>query len=142
MRGNLPSVKTLRAITSYPRELRMVLECATYGNLVTLLCGAKPFGKRSRFDGFNIAGAGYRCTCGMHRGQYHNPPSFHELKMSMADELCETCGVEYIPHGHNDKSPAIEYCNAGDTYTTTLLFVNGRYRVGSWGDIVERGHYD
>ena len=31
----------------------------------------------------------------------------------------------------------IRYVNMGDTYATTLLKVNGRYCVGSWGDVVE-----
>ena len=65
--------------------------------------------------------------------------------MLLAEAACPdlgTFGVEYIPEGHNMRSPAIEYLNAGDTYTDTLLYVNGRFRVGCWGDIVERGNYD
>lgn len=72
----------------------------------------------------------------------YNPHSLTTLKLDAVDELIETHGVEYIPAGHNQKSPAISYCNAGDTYTTTLLHVNGSFRVGCWGDIVERGNYD
>lgn len=53
-----------------------------------------------------------------------------------------TFGVEGIERGHNQRSPAIEYLNAGDTYEITLLYVRGQFRVGCWGDIVERGHYD
>lgn len=62
--------------------------------------------------------------------------------MDIIDRILNTHGVEYIPQGHNAKSPAITYCNTGDTYGTTILYVNGRYRVGCWGDIVERGNYD
>jgi hypothetical protein len=62
--------------------------------------------------------------------------------MDAIDGFLGTHGVEYIPRGHNAKSPAIAYCNAGDTYGTTILLVNGRYRIGAWGDIVERGSYD
>ena len=51
-------------------------------------------------------------------------------------------GVEYIPRGHNARSPAIEYVNAGDPYADTVMFVSGRFIVGCWGDIVERGNYD
>lgn len=52
-------------------------------------------------------------------------------------------GVEHINSGHNTKSPAIDYVNCGDPYTTTLMYVWGRgYVVGCWGDIVERGKYD
>lgn len=50
-------------------------------------------------------------------------------------------GVETIPSGSNSRSPEITYVNMGDTYSTTILFVNGNFRVGSWGDIVERGNY-
>lgn len=65
--------------------------------------------------------------------------------MLLAEAACPdlgTFGVEYIPQGHNRRSPEIEYLNAGDTYAATLLYVNGRFRVGCWGDIVERGNYD
>ena len=50
-------------------------------------------------------------------------------------------GVEYIPAGSGSCSPAIEYVNMGDTYDTTVMWVNGRFRIGCWGDIVERGNY-
>jgi hypothetical protein len=72
----------------------------------------------------------------------HNAPSFHEIKIAMLDKAVGACGVEYISHGLNSRSPAIEYLNTGDPYTSTLLFVNGKYRVGCWGDIVERGNYE
>lgn len=62
--------------------------------------------------------------------------------MEEIDSILGTHGVEYIPAGHNAKSPAITYCNAGDAYATTILLVNGRFRIGCWGDIVERGNYD
>jgi hypothetical protein len=65
--------------------------------------------------------------------------------MLLAEAACPdlgTFGVEYIPEGHNKRSPAIDYLNAGDTYETTLLYVRGRFSVGCWGDIVERGNYD
>lgn len=66
-----------------------------------------------------------------------------ELKprMQRIDEVLHTYGVEYTPAGTNRKSPAFYYCNTGDTYATTVLKVNGRFRVGCWGDIVERGNY-
>jgi hypothetical protein len=50
-----------------------------------------------------------------------------------------TFGVEHIRAGHNRRSPAVEYLNSGDTYDLTLLHINGRFSVGCWGDIVERG---
>lgn len=123
----LPSVQTLSKITSYPKELRKVLELTSMAELQTMLGNPNYPVKFPKTVAW-IA-------------QCYHYPRFHELKMSMADELCETCGVEYIAHGKGSKSPAIEYCNAGDTYAVTLLYVNGAYRVGCWGDYVERGNY-
>jgi hypothetical protein len=128
----LPSVKTLQSVTAYPKELRKVLECQSIGELETLLRADKPFGKKSKFGAFTI------CAKECYRKSYN----LHSLKMSMADELCQTYGVEYIPSGKNKRSPAIEYCNIGDPYVPTLMFVNGQYGVGCWGNIVESGNYD
>jgi hypothetical protein len=61
--------------------------------------------------------------------------------MYACDKIMMGYGVKYITAGNNAKSPAIEYVNFGGTYDTTLLYINGQYRVGSWGDIVERGSY-
>ncbi len=58
------------------------------------------------------------------------------------DSILNHHGIEYIPAGHNRRSPAITYSNAGDTYGATVLIVRGEFRLGCWGDIVERGHYD
>lgn len=52
-----------------------------------------------------------------------------------------TFGVEHTPAGNNRRSPAIDYLNTGDSYELTLMFINGRFRVGCWGDLVERGSY-
>ncbi len=65
-----------------------------------------------------------------------------ETRLERIDKILGTCGVERIPHGHNQQSPTIHYCNGGDTYTVTILKISGRFRIGCWGDIVERGHYD
>ena len=129
---SLPSVKTLVQITTWPKEARAVLESR---GAVTraLLESDKPFP--------NSSWGNFEHTHNWVRSCYNQPPR-HDIRMAMADELCETCGVEYTPAGHNAKSPAIEYLNAGDTYAATLLYVNGSYRVGCWGDIVERGKYD
>jgi hypothetical protein len=119
----IPSVKSLKIIAGDKApQLRKLLEVKKTNNLHAII------------DNFP-ATAKWLNSC-------YNPPSFHELKMSMADELLGTSGVEYISRGKNKRSPAIEYCNAGDPYTSTLMFVNGSYRVGTWGDIVERGNYD
>jgi len=52
-----------------------------------------------------------------------------------------TFGVEGFEAGRNSRSPEISYLNTGDPYDSTLLYVNGRYRIGCWGDYVERGNY-
>jgi hypothetical protein len=31
-----------------------------------------------------------------------------------------------------------QYCNAGDSYAMTVMYVNGRLCVGDWGSLVER----
>lgn len=65
------------------------------------------------------------------------------LVLRDCDAILETHGCEFIPQGHNQKSPSIEYCNTGETYATTLLLIDGMtFRVGNWGDYVERGNYD
>ena len=70
------------------------------------------------------------------------------MKKDTALELYNTmangCGIENIglPDGcfSSCQKPDvdIEYVNKGDTYATTLLKVNGNYRIGCWGDEVER----
>ena len=53
-----------------------------------------------------------------------------------------TLGVEHIDEGNNDKSPAIAYLNTGDSYGWTVMVIRGRFVLGAWGDIVERGDYN
>lgn len=71
---------------------------------------------------------------------YHKP-SRTELVLAAADELLETHGVEAVfsPNGYG-VNPALSYCNAGDTYSLTLLFRHdlGRWVVSTFGDQVER----
>jgi len=124
--ANLPSVKTLATIAhERAKELRSVLELTKRSELEALLDSGK-----------------YPVTAKWY-WQCYNPMAFGTAKLSIADEILNTHGVEYIQAGHGAKSPAIEYCNAGDTYAATLMYVAGKgYRVGCWGDIVERGNYD
>lgn len=37
----------------------------------------------------------------------------------------------------SDVETDIQYCNAGDTYALTIMYVNGRLSIGDWGSIVE-----
>lgn len=61
-------------------------------------------------------------------------------------------GAGLILPGDGPRSPSIEYANLGETYAPTILYLDGvssggrstgrgRWAVGSWGDIVERGRY-
>lgn len=56
--------------------------------------------------------------------------------------LPHASGVERIPPGRTRLSPSVVYVNLGDPYRPTLLYVRGRFRVGDWGTLVERGSYD
>ena len=49
--------------------------------------------------------------------------------------------VQEIPPGTGARSPRILYVNKGDPYETTVLWIGGNFRIGCWGDIVERGNY-
>ena len=121
----LPSVKTLSRIAGKrAKELREILECGDFERL-DALC-------EKRYPATN----GWVQSC-------FNRPTLNDIKMSIADDILDTCGVEGIPEGHNTKSPSIEYCNTGESYDATLLLIDGRrFAVGSWADIVERGNYD
>lgn len=64
-------------------------------------------------------------------------------RMETINALLGTHGVEFQDNGKGKNSPAFLYCNAGDTYNWTVLYIFGKgFRVGCWGDIVERGNYD
>ena len=135
METRLPSVKTLATIAhERAKELRAVLEISKRSELEALL-------ERPATDGGEFSSL-YPVTRAWYRSCLH-PMAFGTAKLSIASEIIGACGVEYIPAGHNKRSPAIEYCNTGDTYGATLMYVSGRgYVVGCWGDIVERGKYD
>jgi hypothetical protein len=95
------------------KELRSVLETCTREGLETLLASGK-----------------YPFTANWYRKCYY-PTSLVSGKLSIADEILGTFGVESIEN-------VADYCNAGDSYAETLMYVYGRgYRVGSWGSIVE-----
>jgi hypothetical protein len=54
------------------------------------------------------------------------------------DGVINTHGVEYLGH-HKRRHLPVWYCNAGDTYATTVVFFGPVMRVACWGDYVERG---
>lgn len=51
------------------------------------------------------------------------------------DHILDNFGVEVIRDIHGDV--VAYYSNAGDTYATTVMLVNGFYRVTTLGDFVE-----
>ena len=122
----LPSIKTLRDRIERPyrlpegtaKAIRAILECKT----VEAVC--------------ELSGAASR----MFGACYHRP-TLQSVKLEAINELMDGHGVEYIPAGRNRRSPAIEYINVGETYLDTIMWTRGRYVVGCWGDIVERGNY-
>lgn len=56
-------------------------------------------------------------------------------------DIIQAYGVEEIPPGTGARSPGIMYCNKGDPYDTTVMWVRGRFVVGDWGSYVEKGSY-
>lgn len=72
--------------------------------------------------------------------QCYHRPSRHERVMCAADELMETHGVEAIFRPDSETEPHLSYCNMGDPYLLTLVYLHetGRYVVASYGDEVER----
>lgn len=71
-------------------------------------------------------------------GQCHHAPKDRHIKREAINEIAEMHGVELLGI-HKRSGEYLEYCNAGDTYTTTILFRGHRLMVGCWGDYVERG---
>ena len=114
----LPSIKTLEsAFPGHGKELRQVLEM-----------------RRSQLAQ-HPAGAARLAEC------FH-PPATYDVRMCVLDSIGGTCGVGYIAHKDDTshESYGIEYLNIGDPYAATIIYDHrsGRYRVSSWGDIVER----
>ena len=53
------------------------------------------------------------------------------------DRLFRSYGVEYLGV-HKRSNFDVHYCNAGDAYAPTILFIGLRMVVGTWADLVER----
>jgi len=64
----------------------------------------------------------------------------HKRALRRYNRMAGLHGVESFCFPENSPNPAFEclYVNTGETYGTTLLRVNGIYRVGSWGNVMER----
>jgi hypothetical protein len=63
---------------------------------------------------------------------FHEPNDL-DRRLAALDELLGTHGVEAC-------GPAFEYLNAGDAYNLTVIYSRktDSFRLGCWGDIVER----
>lgn len=64
------------------------------------------------------------------------------VALEKCDKILNGHGVECIPAGIGSNSPEIKYVNLGDTYSTTIILVDGIFRVGDWGSYVEKGNYN
>ncbi len=75
--------------------------------------------------------------------QCYNPPGHHHLLMTALNSLLGTHGCETVGPVDMRNGPPVEYLNAGDTYSTTLLWFRdldsgrGRFRIGCMADAVE-----
>ena len=117
MSMNFPSIKTLETATmdkSKAKELRELLK-----------------GERKTRDYKSVQQLESQC--------FNSPDHVYRL-MTACNEIMEGFGLEVVS---KDGNAVYEYVNLGDTYTTTLIrhIPSGRYIVGSWGDIVEKGEY-
>lgn len=114
----LPSIKTLEsAFPGRGKELRQALKMT-----------------RSQLAE-HPAGKARMAEC------YH-PLRTCDIRLHALDSIAGTHGVEYIAH-EDDASHGVYglwYLNAGDSYSATIIYDHrvSRYRVASWGDIVER----
>lgn len=60
--------------------------------------------------------------------------------MEKLDKLLRTHGVEEVAQDFQNGVAVGEnfkYLNTGDTYTWTIIRHRGRFKLGSWGDLVE-----
>lgn len=72
---------------------------------------------------------------------YNSTMSRTTLVLHAVDIILGTYGVEALGEADNPGyAPDYEYCNAGDTYATTLIYkrATDRLFIGCWGDIAEK----
>lgn len=101
-----------------------------------------------RFSSLIHGNAVLSATAAYARSCYGDPFDSGMWRRTMAlhaiDRLLGTYGVEPLGTVDVHDGPAFEYCNAGDTYATTLIYMRDTdtLRIGCWGDLVERGLVD
>lgn len=64
----------------------------------------------------------------------HGTRSESDVRLSAVGRILGTHGVESFTTSDGVR---VTYCDAGDTYASTVLRVGQSYRVGSWGDLVK-----
>ena len=72
--------------------------------------------------------------------QCYNEPSVKEKRMVALNEIISGYGVEALQHAEAGccDAPLCEYVNTGDTYSATIVRLQGgKYVVSTWGDMVE-----
>ena len=60
-----------------------------------------------------------------HLDRCYHQPSNACLRLIAINDVLDMHGVEYVSHGRNARSPAFWYLNAGDSYATTIVRING-----------------
>lgn len=62
------------------------------------------------------------------------------LILHAINEILNMFGVEPLGRLKDDLGPMYEYCNSGDTYSTTLIYsrLTNTIRIDCWGDLAER----
>lgn len=72
------------------------------------------------------------------------PRDMVKLLREVDEEIMHACGHECMrlrAKTRDNHDYFYEYChyvNTGDPYNTTLFWWRGKFRIGSWGDLVER----
>lgn len=105
----LPSIKTLTTVfKDKAKQARAILETE---NTTTIYSPSVDYARKTAYN--------------RHKKYF--------IKLLALSDLGGFYGVEYIQAGQE----YAEYLNAGDTYTPTLIYWRGNYRVQSLGDFVE-----
>lgn len=71
----------------------------------------------------------------------YRAPSARRVKRELIDAILQAHGVEYLGIARSNGA-SVYYCNAGDTYSTTVIFRGGVLSVGCYGDLIERDAVD
>ena len=102
--------------------------------------GAKKQAKRIRAiwkaDGFEgLYNVEPELVSSIEHSMYHATPN--DIKRVAIDSILCTSGVEYLGR-YKPSGDHVDYCNTGDSYAPTIIFIGNRLIVGCWEDMVER----